>query len=109
MTPLKQQYHSIKAKYKDALLLFRVGDFYEVFGEDAVAAATVFSGLFMETMNEEGITTGLSIPHFSLDTALHKLVKAGHKVGVCEQLEDPKTVKGVVKKGVTDVVQPKLF
>lgn len=109
MTPLMQQYNAIKAKYKDALILFRVGDFYEVFGDDAEAAAKVFGGLFMETKDEEGLTTGLSIRHQALDTALHKLVKAGYRVAICDQLEDPKTAIGLVKRGVTEVVQPELF
>jgi DNA mismatch repair protein MutS len=99
MTPLMQQYQAIKAKYKDALILFRVGDFYEVFGEDAEAATKVFGGLFMSTKNKEGLTTDLSIPHHSLDTALHKLVKAGYRVAVCDQLEAPKA--GPMKRGVT--------
>lgn len=98
MAPLMEHYHAIKAKYKDALILFRVGDFYEVFGEDALAATRVFGGLFMETKNEKGLTTGLSIPHYSLDTALHKLVKAGYRVAVCDQLEAPKA--GPMKRGV---------
>lgn len=103
---LLMQYRSIKARYKDAILLFRIGDFYEVFEDDAAAAAKVFGGLFMETKNDEALTTGLSIPHYTLDTALHKLVKAGCKVGVCDQLEDPKTTKGLIKRGVTDVRKP---
>lgn len=106
MTPLMQQYHAVKAKYKDALLLFRIGDFYEVFEDDATKAANVFGGLFMETKNEDGLTTGLSIPHYALDTALHKLVKAGYTVGVCDQLEEPKKARGLVKRGVTDVRKP---
>lgn len=108
MTSLIQQYHAIKEKYKDALLLFRVGDFYEVFDKDAEAAANVFGGLFMETKNEDGVITGLSIPHHALAHVLHKLVKAGYKVGICDQLEDPKTAKGLVKRGVTEVVQSEL-
>lgn len=109
MSKLFEQYQQIKAKYKDALLLFRIGDFYEVFEGDAAAAANVFGSLYTKTKNEHGLTTGLTIPHFSLDTALHKLVRAGYKVAICDQLEDPKTTKGLVKRGVTNVIQKKLF
>ena len=102
MNPLMKQYQQLKAKYKDALLLFRIGDFYEVFDDDAAAAEKVFGDQYRRIKNEEGLTTGVSIPHDAIDTALHKLVEAGHKVGICDQLEDPKTEKGLVKRGVTD-------
>lgn len=101
-----QQYKAIKAKYKDAILLFRVGDFYELFDEDARQAAGVLGGLFTETKKGDETKDMLSVPHFSLDTALRKLVKAGHRVAVCEQLEDPKTVKGLVRRGVTESRNP---
>ena len=102
MATIMEQYKAIKAKYPDAILLFRIGDFYEVFDADARHAKDVLGGLFMEQQTGEETATVLSVPHFSLDVALHKLVKAGHRVGICEQLEDPKTATGPMKRGVTD-------
>lgn len=104
MTTILDQYKAIKLKYSDAIILFRVGDYYEAFEGDAVSAANILGGLFMETKNEEGELKMFSIPHHSLDIALQKLVRAGHKVGICDQLEDPKTAKGPVKRGVTDLL-----
>lgn len=104
MSELINQYRAIKEKYPDALILFRVGDFYEAFEQDANTAANILGGLFLQTKNELGGTKLLSIPHYSLDTALLKLVKAGHKVAVCDQLEDPKACKGLAKRGITDVL-----
>ena len=103
MSKLMQQYRAIKEKYPDTILLFRVGDFYETFGEDAKKAADILGGLFLETRNPEGEGTVFSIPYYSLHVALSKLIKAGYKVGICDQLEDPKTVRGLAKRGVTDL------
>lgn len=106
-TPLMQQHNAIKAKYPDAVLLFRVGDFYETFGSDAITASGVL-GITL-TKRNNGSATSLELagfPHHALDTYLHKLVKAGYRVAICDQLEDPKTVKGIVKRGVTEMVTP---
>jgi DNA mismatch repair protein MutS len=106
-TPLMQQHQAIKAKYPDAILLFRVGDFYETFGQDAVHAARVL-GITL-TKRNNGSASSLELagfPHHSLDTYLHKLVKAGFRVAICDQLEDPKAAKGIVKRGVTELVTP---
>lgn len=106
-TPLMKQHQAIKARYPDAILLFRVGDFYETFGQDAVNAAGVL-GITL-TRRNNGSASSLELagfPHHALDTYLHKLVKAGYRVAICDQLEDPKTAKGVVKRGVTELVTP---
>ena len=106
-TPLMQQHNAIKARYPDAILLFRVGDFYETFGQDAVIAAQVL-GITL-TKRNNGVATSQELagfPHHALDTYLHKLVKAGHRVAICDQLEDPKAAKGIVKRGVTEMVTP---
>ena len=106
-TPLMQQHQAIKSKYPDAVLLFRVGDFYETFKEDAVIAAKVLGITLTKRANGSAAHIELAgFPHHSLDTYLHKLVKAGHRVAICDQLEDPKSVKGIVKRGVTEVVTP---
>lgn len=100
------QYNSIKAKYPDALLLFRVGDFYETFGEDAVVASKIL-GIVQTHRNNGGDRTELAgFPHHSLNTYLPKLVKAGKRVAICDQLEDPKLTKKIVKRGVTELVTP---
>lgn len=105
-TPLNKQYNQIKAKYPGALLLFRVGDFYETFGEDAIKAAKIL-GIVLTKRNNGGANQELAgFPHHSLDTYLPKLVRAGQRVAICDQLEDPKTVKGIVKRGVTELVTP---
>src|SRR5690349_4834350 len=106
-TPLMQQHRAIKQKYPDAILLFRVGDFYETFGEDAVIASKVL-GITLTKRNSSDATAPelAGFPHHALDTYLHKLVKAGHRVAICDQLEDPKQVKGIVKRGVTEMVTP---
>jgi len=106
-TPLMQQYNQIKAKYPGALLLFRVGDFYETFGEDAVKAAGIL-GIVL-TRRANGAATHIELagfPHHSLDTYLPKLVRAGQRVAICDQLEDPKMTKTIVKRGVTELVTP---
>ena len=106
VTPLMQQYNAIKVKHPDALLLFRVGDFYETFGEDAVKAAKIL-GIILTHRNNGGDKTELAgFPHHSLNTYLPKLVKAGQRVAICDQLEDPKQTKSIVKRGVTELVTP---
>ncbi len=106
-TPLMKQHKDIKAKYPDAILLFRVGDFYETFGEDAHVASRVLGITLTKRSKDSATAVDLAgFPHHSLETYLHKLVKAGHRVAICDQLEDPKTVKGIVKRGVTELVTP---
>ncbi|APG61423.1 DNA mismatch repair protein MutS [Christiangramia salexigens] len=101
-----KQYNSIKLKYPDAMLLFRVGDFYETFGEDAVKAARILN-IVLTNRNNGGERTELAgFPHHSLNTYLPKLVKAGQRVAICDQLEDPKMTKSIVKRGVTELVTP---
>ncbi len=102
-----QQYNSIKAKYPGALLLFRVGDFYETFGEDAVKAAGILGIVLTKRgSGSESETELAGFPHHSLETYLPKLVRAGQRVAICDQLEDPKTTKTIVKRGVTELVTP---
>ncbi len=106
-TPLMKQYNQIKAKYPDALLLFRVGDFYETFGEDAVRTSKIL-GIIL-TKRGAGSTSETELagfPHHSLNTYLPKLVRAGCRVAICDQLEDPKMTKKIVKRGVTELVTP---
>lgn len=106
-TPLMQQHRAIKQKYPDAILLFRVGDFYETFGEDAIVASQVLGITLTKRNNGSASASELAgFPHHAMDTYLHKLVKAGYRVAICDQLEDPKTVKGIVKRGVTEMVTP---
>ena len=106
-TPLMKQYNAIKVKYPGALLLFRVGDFYETFGSDAIAAAKVLDITLTKRGNGSASEIELAgFPHHSLDTYLPKLVRAGHRVAICDQLEDPRFVKGIVKRGVTELVTP---
>jgi DNA mismatch repair protein MutS len=106
-TPLMKQYYSVKEKYPGAVILFRVGDFYETFGEDAIKA----SGILGITLTKRGAGSASEIelagfPHHSLDNYLPKLVRAGQRVAICDQLEDPRSVKGIVKRGVTELVTP---
>ncbi len=102
-----KQYNAIKTKYPDALLLFRVGDFYETFGEDAVKAAGILGIILTKRgAGSESETELAGFPHHSLNTYLPKLVKAGHRVAICDQLEDPKLTKNIVKRGVTELVTP---
>lgn len=106
-TPLMQQHRAIKQRYPDAILLFRVGDFYETFGEDAIVASRVLGITLTKRNNGAASASELAgFPHHSLDTYLHKLVKAGYRVAICDQLEDPKLAKGIVKRGVTEMVTP---
>lgn len=106
-TPLMQQHKAIKARYPDAILLFRVGDFYETFGPDAVITSQVLGITLTKRNNGAAAMSDLAgFPYHALDTYLHKLVKAGYRVAICDQLEDPKSVKGIVKRGVTEMVTP---
>lgn len=106
-TPLMKQYNEIKRKYPDACLLFRVGDFYETFGEDAIRAAKILGiTLTKRGAGSETETALAGFPHHSINTYLPKLVKAGLRVAICDQLEDPKMTKTIVKRGVTELVTP---
>ena len=108
-TPLMKQYNSIKAKYPDAILLFRVGDFYETFGEDAIKASNVLGIVLTRRANGAAAYIELAgFPHHSLDAYLPRLVRAGYRVAICDQLEDPKMTKTIVKRGVTELVTPGL-
>jgi DNA mismatch repair protein MutS len=108
-TPLMKQYNAIKAKHPGAILLFRVGDFYETFGEDAVKASKILDIVLTKRANGSASHIELAgFPHHSLDTYLPKLIRAGNRVAICDQLEDPKEVKGIVKRGVTELVTPGL-
>ena len=107
VTPLMKQYNQIKSKYPDALLLFRVGDFYETFGEDAIKAANILGIVLTKRGAGSSSETELAgFPHHSINTYLPKLVKAGFRVAICDQLEDPKFAKKIVKRGVTELVTP---
>lgn len=106
-TPLMKQYNGIKVKHPDAILLFRVGDFYETFGEDAIKASQIL-GIVL-TKRKNGVAAEIELagfPHHSLDTYLPKLVRAGQRVAICDQLEDPKLTKKIVKRGITELVTP---
>ncbi|MDQ3394433.1 MAG: DNA mismatch repair protein MutS [Bacteroidota bacterium] len=108
-TPLMKQYNAIKCRHPGALLLFRVGDFYETFGEDAVKASKILGIVLTKRANGSASHIELAgFPHHSLDTYLPKLVRAGNRVAICDQLEDPKAAKGIVKRGVTELVTPGL-
>ncbi len=101
-----RQYHQIKSKYPDALLLFRIGDFYETFGEDAIKTSQILGIVLTHRNNGSERTELAGFPHHSLNTYLPKLVKAGQRVAICDQLEDPKQTKTIVKRGVTELVTP---
>src|SRR6056300_1050496 len=102
-----KQYNQIKAKYPDAMLLFRVGDFYETFGEDAIKASNILNIILTKRGKDSPSEIELAgFPHHSLDTYLPKLVRAGMRVAICDQLEDPKLTKKIVKRGVTELVTP---
>ncbi|MDX9797996.1 MAG: DNA mismatch repair protein MutS [Bacteroidales bacterium] len=109
VTPLMRQYNAMKAKFPDAILLFRVGDFYETFGKDAVEASKILGITLTKRANGKDKDLELAgFPHHSIDTYLPKLIRAGKRCAICEQLEDPKTAKGIVKRGITEVVTPSL-
>ncbi len=108
-TPLMKQYNAIKARHPGALLLFRVGDFYETFGEDAVKASRILDIVLTKRSNGAASNIELAgFPHHALDSYLPKLVRAGQRVAICDQLEDPKSAKGIVKRGITELVTPGL-
>ena len=106
-TPLMKQYYSVKAAHPDAVLLFRVGDFYETFGADAIRTAEILGITLTKRANGAASSVELAgFPHHALDTYLPKLVRAGQRVAICEQLEDPKLTKKIVKRGITELVTP---
>lgn len=105
-TPLMRQYNEIKTKHPDALLLFRVGDFYETFGQDAIKASKILDIVLTKRANGSSNIELAGFPHHSLDTYLPKLVRAGQRVAVCDQLENPKLTKTIVKRGITELVTP---
>lgn len=106
-TPLMKQYNAIKTKHPDAILLFRVGDFYETFGDDAIRASDILGITLTKRANGSASFVELAgFPHHALDTYLPKLVRAGQRVAICEQLEDPKLTKKIVKRGITELVTP---
>ncbi|MFQ6617452.1 MAG: DNA mismatch repair protein MutS, partial [Fidelibacterota bacterium] len=107
-TPLMRQYNRIKSKYSNAILLFRMGDFYETFQEDAVIASKVL-GIALTSRGTEGKAASIPLagfPHHSLESYLYKFIKAGYRVAICEQVEDPAKARGIVKREVVEVVSP---
>ncbi len=106
-TPMMKQYYEMKAIHPDAIMLFRVGDFYETFGEDAIKASGILGITLTKRANGSASSVELAgFPHHALDTYLPKLVRAGERVAICEQLEDPKTTKKTVKRGIIELVTP---
>lgn len=106
-TPLMQQYYAAKAQYPDALLLYRMGDFYETFGEDAITTSKILGiTLTKRSHGSPGDVELAGFPYHAIDTYLPKLVRAGQRVAICEQLEDPKKTKKLVKRGVIELVTP---
>ena len=106
-TPLMKQYYSVKAKHPDAILLFRVGDFYETFGEDAIKTSEILGITLTRRANGSASSVELAgFPYHALDTYLPRLVRAGQRVAICEQLEDPKLTKKIVKRGIVELVTP---
>lgn len=107
LTPMMKQYFDLKAKHPDAIMLFRCGDFYETYSEDAVAAAEILEITLTKRANGQSKTVEMAgFPHHALDTYLPKLIRAGRRVAICDQLEDPKTTKKLVKRGITELVTP---
>jgi DNA mismatch repair protein MutS len=106
-TPLMKQYYNVKSKHPDAILLFRVGDFYETFGEDAIKASEILGITLTRRANGSASFVELAgFPYHALDNYLPRLVRAGQRVAICEQLEDPKLAKKIVKRGITELVTP---
>ena len=103
-----KQYNAIKNKHQGTLLLFRVGDFYETFGEDAIKSSKILNIILTKRANGSSNIELAGFPHHSLNTYLPKLVKAGQRIAICEQLEDPKMTKKIVKRGVTELITPGL-
>src|SRR5512134_2859083 len=107
LTPMMQQYLSIKERYRDAILFFRLGDFYEMFFDDAHTAAKILDiALTSRNKNEDRSVPLCGVPYHAAEPYIQKLLDAGHKVAVCEQVEDPKTAKGVVQREVVRVITP---
>ena len=107
LTPMMKQYFDLKAKHPDAIMLFRCGDFYETYSEDAVTASEILGITLTKRANGQGKTVEMAgFPHHALDTYLPKLIRAGRRVAICDQLEDPKTTKKLVKRGITELVTP---
>ena len=107
VTPLMRQYNAIKQKHPDAILLFRVGDFYETFGQDAIRTSEILGITLTKRANGSAAYVDLAgFPYHALDTYLPKLVRAGMRVAICDQLEDPKFAKKIVKRGITELVTP---
>ena len=108
LTPMMKQFYDLKAKHPDALLLFRCGDFYETYCDDAVTASRVL-GITLTRRNNKGQAAAIEMagfPYHALDTYLPRLIRAGHRVAICDQLEDPKLAKKLVKRGITELVTP---
>ncbi len=106
-TPLMKQYYQMKSKHPDAILLFRVGDFYETFGDDAIKASSILGITLTKRANGSASFVELAgFPYHALDTYMPKLVMAGQRVAICEQLEDPKKTKTIVKRGIIELVTP---
>ena len=107
LTPMMKQFFELKAKHPDAIMLFRCGDFYETYSEDAVTASEILGITLTKRANGQGKTVEMAgFPHHALDTYLPKLIRAGRRVAICDQLEDPKTTKKLVKRGITELVTP---
>ena len=107
VTPMMEQFYAVKENFPDSILFFRMGDFFEMFEEDAVVASKILGiALTSRNKNSENQTSMCGVPHHSYQQYMLKLIKAGYKVAICEQLEDPAVAKGIVKRGVTRVVSP---
>src|SRR5574344_89730 len=107
MTPMMKQFFELKSKHPDAIMLFRCGDFYETYSEDAVVASEILGITLTRRANGQGKSVEMAgFPHHALDTYLPKLIRAGKRVAICDQLEDPKLAKGLVDRGVTELVTP---
>ena len=107
LTPMMKQFLDLKAKHPDAVMLFRCGDFYETYSTDAIIAAEILGITLTKRANGKGKTVEMAgFPHHALDTYLPKLIRAGKRVAICDQLEDPKTTKKLVKRGITELVTP---
>ena len=108
LTPMMKQFHDMKATNPDAILLFRCGDFYETYSDDAVVASQIL-GITLTKRNQKGSSGSIAMagfPHHALDNYLPRLIRAGHRVAICDQLEDPKLTKKLVKRGITELVTP---